>query len=149
MPVAEPRAIVSGYGGRYSCAFSTSPARIQLFNQDGGRVYPERSGLFCLTHPDDEGDFVITAMLPARTIFEAAWGRPCAAGTVTEDRIVYDTKGARRPVVSKPVGWNKAPQPAVQLGSGAFVLVEDLWKSAWGQGAMISPGRTPGYTEEN
>ena len=84
------------------------------------------------------------APLPAREVYQAAWGRPCAGGTVTDTGIVYDSKGGRRPVTEKPVGWSRTPQPAVRIGN-ELVLISDLVKAAWGGGAQIAPGMVPGY----
>ena len=69
--------------------------------------------------------------------------------TITQDRIVYDSRGRLVPVVSKPVGWSRHEMPAVQI-DGSLVLIDDLMKYAWGgESTLIAPSRIPGQHYEN
>jgi hypothetical protein len=57
---------------------------------------------------------------------------------------VYSSRGEVVKPTTTTTGWSRHPVAAIRIGD-SLVAVSDLAKSAWGQGAMIAPGRTPGY----
>jgi hypothetical protein len=61
------------------------------------------------------------------------------------------TRTVAEPVTAEVAGYGgryRCAHSANPARIQVFVLVDDLYESAWGKGAMIAPGRIPGYEYE-
>ncbi len=138
-------AVVDSFGGRYIISY-----RAREVWEDGRLLRPEADGItYAVGHPDAPE---IVQLLDRCELHERAFGHSIpGGGTITRDGTVYDNKGEIVSRTTKPVGWSRSPQaemPAVKI-SGELYTITELLKYAYEQGgASISPGRIPGYPEQ-